>query len=387
MTLLFPCVDRPFDLEYKTGAMRFLSVLILFLSLFFGLPPQSALAVVEISSVGQEPVVIEDVYQRQGTSFMSIDEVLAALEMEGRWDSVAHTYRIRTAHGWAVISPGSQFLKLGEDFVPIVHRPRFIDGKLRVSEPFILQQLAPLLTTPLQYRNHNPPTTGGAEDPLDRLFAFLLRRKPNTEDPSQWTVALDPGHGGTDAGVLGLDGSKEKEITLAVAKRVERLLKMHQDAPVQMTRDDDYAVETEQRLQTVAQAQADVMLSLHAQGFLTPDVRGIMLFIQPETERDLQEEASGVSGSRRLAEALSGSLTTAGFLVTGITEQPVLPLGRGDLPRVLVEMGSMTQSADLAMLHDPTRQQDMARALFDGLQTFFKENKDPLYDVSSAPKE
>lgn len=365
--------------------MRFLMTLTLFFSLCLWLLPQAASAVIEISPAGQEPVVIEDVYQRQGTSFMAIDEVLAALELEGRWDSVAHTYRIRTAHGWAIISPGSQFLKLGENFVPIVHRPRFIDGKLQVSEPFVLQQLAPLLTTRLQYRNHNPPTTEGAEDPLDRLFAFLLRRKPSTEDPSQWTVALDPGHGGTDAGVLGTDGSKEKEVTLAVAKRVERLLKMHQDAPVQMTRDDDYAVGAEQRLQAVAQAQADVMLSLHAQGFLTPDARGVMLFIQPETERDLQAEMSGVSGSRRLAEALSDSLRTAGFTVTGITEQPVLPLGRGDLPRVLVEMGSMTHSADLAMLHEPTRQQDMARALFDGLQAFFKENKDPLYDVSDNP--
>ncbi len=358
--------------------MRFLTTLTLSLCCFLLLTPPSATAVVEIGLAGQDPVVIEDVYQRQGASFVAIDEILAALEMEGHWDSVAHIYRIRTAHGWAMISPGSQFLKLGENFVPIVHRPRFIDGKLRVSEPFVLQQLAPLMTTPLRYRNHNPSVEDADEDPLDRLFAFLLHKKKKTEDPSQWTVALDPGHGGTDAGVFGPDGSKEKDVTLAVAKRVERLLKMHQDAPVQMTRNDDYVVSVEQRLQAVAQVQADVMLSLHAQGFLSKDVQGVMLFIQPETARDLQADSTGVSGSRRLAEALVPSLEAAGFTVAGITEQPVLPLGRGDLPRVLVEMGAMTHTADLVMLHDPTRQQDLARALFNGLQLFFKESKDPL---------
>jgi len=336
--------------------------------------PVSVPAIVEIGRIGQDPMIVEDVYQREGTSFIAIDDVLSALEMEGDWDSVAHVFRIRTSHGWAVISPGSQFLKLGENFVPISHRPRFIDGKLRVSETFILRQLAPLLAEPLQYRNHNPSETVVAEDPLDRLFAFLLRRKPQTDDRSQWAVALDPGHGGMDSGVIGPDGSKEKIVTLAIARRVERLLKMHQDAPVVLTRDDDYAVEAEQRLQTVVQAGADVLLSLHAQGFFSPEPHGVMLFIQPETERDLPQGMTGENASRQLAEALRESLVSAGFIVAGVMEQPVLPLGRGDLPRVLVEMGSLSHSGDLAMLHDPTRQQDLARALFDGLQTFFNLN-------------
>jgi N-acetylmuramoyl-L-alanine amidase len=192
-------------------------------------------------------------------------------------------------------------LKLGENFVPISHRPRFIDGKLRVSETFILRQLAPLLAEPLQYRNHNPSETVVAEDPLDRLFAFLLRRKPQTDDRSQWAVALDPGHGGMDSGVI-----------------------------------------------AVVQAGADVLLSLHAQGFFSPEPHGVMLFIQPETERDLPQGMTGENASRQLAEALRESLVSAGFIVAGVMEQPVLPLGRGDLPRVLVEMGSLSHSGDLA---------------------------------------
>ena len=346
--------------------------------------PALTWAVVDIGWPGSDLTTIDDVYQREGTSFVAIDEVLKALQMEGEWDSVAHIYRIRTPRGWVVISPGSQFMKLGDNFAPILHRPRFIDGKLRVSEDFLLRQLAPLLPEPIRYQNHEPPAPVVSEDPLDRLFAFLLRRKPQTGDVSQWAVAIDPGHGGTDNGVIGLDGKKEKVVTLAVAGKLEKLLKMHQDAPVVMTRDDDYRLDVEHRLQTVADSGADLLLSLHAQAFPNSQAHGVMLFVQPETERDTPERASGVNLSLRLATVLSQALKASGFVVAGIAERPVLPLGRGDLPRVLVEMGSMSNQDDLNMLSDPARQQDLARALFDGLQLFFKDYKDTINDVSSS---
>lgn len=342
----------------------FLSILLL----TFALP---ASALVEIGRPGEEPLVIEDVYLREGTAFVSIVDILAALELEGEWNSVAHVYSIRTPHGRAVISPGSQFLKLGDNFIPVAHRPRFIDGKLRVSEAFLLRQLAPLLTEPIYYRNHNPPKMTQGEDPLDRLFAFLLRKKEPVADGSKWVVSIDPGHGGEDSGSLGLNGSKEKVVTLAIGQRLEKLLKMHQDAPVVLTRDGDYALDMERRLEIVAKGQADVMLSLHAQAFFSAETSGVNLYIQPQTERDVPDGVIVENSSLKLAEILQEKLETGGFDVHGIKELPVYPLGRGDLPRVMIEMGSLTNTIDLTVLEDPIRQQDFARALFDGLQAFF----------------
>lgn len=341
---------------------------LVFLLLVCG-PP--AYALVEVGRPGQNPLVIEDVYLREGTAFLAIDDVLTALELEGEWNSVAHVYTIRTPHGRAVISPGSQFLKLGDNFIPITHRPRFIDGKLRVSEVFLLRQLAPLLTEPVYYRNHNPPAPTQIEDPLDRLFAFLLRKKEPVADGSKWVVSIDPGHGGEDSGSLGLNGSKEKTVTLAVGQRLEKLLKMHQDAPVVLTRDGDYALDMERRLEVVAEGQADVLLSLHAQAFFSDETSGVNLYIQPQTERDVPDGVSAENSSLKLAEILQQKLQRDGFTVHGIKELPVYPLGRGDLPRVLIEMGSLSNSVDLTILEDPVRQQDFARALFDGLQAFF----------------
>lgn len=344
------------------------SLYLWFFLLVFALP---ASALVEIGRPGEEPLVIEDVYLREGTAFISIDDVLSALELEGEWNSVAHVYAIRTPHGRAIISPGSQFLKLGDNFIPITHRPRFIDGKLQVSEVFLLRQLVPLLARPIYYRNHNPPIATQSEDPLDRLFAFLLRKKEPVADGSKWVVSIDPGHGGDDSGALGLNGSKEKAVTLAVGQRLEKLLKMHQDAPVVLTRDGDYALDMENRLEVVAEGQADVMLSLHAQAFFSAETSGVNLYVQPQTERDVSDGVVVENSSLKLAEILQQKLADNGFDVHGIKELPVYPLGRGDLPRVLVEMGSLTNAVDLARLQDPTRQQDFARALFDGLQAFF----------------
>lgn len=331
-----------------------------------------ASALVEVGRPGKEPLVIEDVYSREGTAFVSVDDVMSALALEGEWNSVAHVYVIKTPHGHAVISPGSQFLKLGDNFIPISHRPRFIDGRLRISEVFLLKQLAPLLTEPVYYRNHNPPPAPlQSEDPLDRLFAFLLRKKEPVADGSKWTVSIDPGHGGEDSGSLGLNGSKEKAVTLAVGQRLEKLLKMHQDAPVVMTRDGDYALDMERRLEIIAQGQSDLMISLHAQAFFSEDASGINLYVQPQTERDVPDGLVVENSSLKLAQTLREQLQKSGFDVNGIKELPNYPLGRGDLPRVLVEMGSLSNAIDLTTLQDPMRQQDIARALFDGLQAFF----------------
>jgi N-acetylmuramoyl-L-alanine amidase len=346
-----------------------LQAFFLFSFLLVTLLPASAL--VEIGRPGEDPLVVEDVYLREGTAFVSIDDVMSALELEGEWDSVAHVYVIRTPHGRAVISPGSQFLKLGDNFIPISHRPRFIDGKLRISEVFLLRQLAPLLTEPIHYRNHNPPAPSESEDPLDRLFAFLLRKKEPVADGSKWVVSIDPGHGGEDSGALGLNGSKEKDVTLAVGQRLEKLLKMHQDAPVVLTRDGDYALDMERRLGIVAEGQSDVLISLHAQAFSGEDASGVNLYIQPQTERDVPDGLILENTSLKLAESLLEKLQGSGFDVNSIKEIPVYPLGRGDLPRVLVEMGSLSNTIDYTTLEDPVRQQDFARALFDGLQTFF----------------
>lgn len=342
-------------------------------------------AAIEISRAGSSPVIIQDVYQRDGVAFVAIDEVLRVCGLSGQWDNVAHLYRIDTPRGIAVISPGSSYLRLGEHAVKVAHRPRFIDGKLRVSETFLVEQFAPLLDIPLQLNNLNPTTPPPPESPLDQLFSLLLLQRPKAAVDSQWVVAIDPGHGGQDAGAIGKEGATEQTINLAVAQQLQKLLKMRRGAPVVMTRDADYAVSQFQRLEAVTRGQADVLLSLHAQSGFTPHARGVMLFVTPEigvapsagTVREIQPAGTpGMNASLRLAEALRDALTAGGFPVAPIQERTLLPLGQGNLPRVLIEMGYLSNEADLAGLRDPARQQQLAQALFNGLESFLKNYQD-----------
>lgn len=350
-----------------------------------------AVAAIELRRADAPPVVIQDVYQRDGVAFVAIDEVLAVLGLSGQWDNVAHVYRITTPRGVAIISPGSHYLRYGERSARFEQKPRFIDGKLRVSEPFLVEQFTPLLDLPLQVRNLNPVAAPPPQSPLDELFSLLLLQRPKAAVDSQWVVAIDPGHGGQDAGAIGKDGVTEQAINLAVAGNLQKLLKMRRGAPVVMTRDADYAVSPAQRLEAVAGGQGDVLLSLHAQASFSPAAQGVMLFIAPDTAAAnvaaTPAEGSSppaVNASRQLAEALYAALAAAGYRVAPIQERSLLPLGQGNLPRVLVEMGYLTNAGDLARLRDPAQQQMLAQALFNGLDTFQKKFQD-LQEPANEP--
>lgn len=363
----------------------------LLFAVFLGMATPAA-AAVEIRRPDGSPGVIQDVYQRDGVAFVAIDEVLGILGHSGQWDNVAHLYRFDTPKGPAVISPGSSHLRFGDRAVKLAHRPRFIDGKLRVSEPSLAEQFLPLFDDAIQVNNLNPVAPPPPESPLDQLFSLLLLQRPKAAAASEWVVAIDPGHGGQDAGAIGRDGAAEQAVNLAVAQQLQKLLKMRRGAPVVMTRDADYALSTAQRLEAVTRGEADVLLSLHAQAGFSPAAQGVMLFIPPETVATAPVAADSgaapparpaVDASRQLAEALRTALVAAGYRVAPVQERSLLPLGQGNLPRVLVEMGYLTSDNDLARLRDPAQQLMLAQTIYNGLEAFRKN----FQDLQESPDE
>jgi N-acetylmuramoyl-L-alanine amidase len=352
--------------------LRLLTVLLL---LLIAIPAHAA---VELARKGDPPVTIKDVYLRDGVSYLAVGDVLSALHLAGSWDDVAHVYRIKTPRGTAIISPGTHYLRLGGQFIPLSHRPRFIDGRLRVAEDFITGHLAALVGQPVFYRNLNPPavTSAGNDTPLDRLFAFLLRKKKSASAPVLGGVAIDPGHGGQDPGAIGIDGVKEKTVDLAVARQLEKILKMRLGIPVYLSRDGDYTLTRKQRLAAAKHPDVDAFILLHAQDSFSATPHGVTLFVRPREETREGDLPVGEGESMRLALDLKAALQDAGFDVAGILRAPLLPLGRGNLPTVLVELGYLSNPGDEAVLKDPGGQQRLAKALFDGLKSFAKKPKE-----------
>lgn len=342
----------------------------LLLILFLGSP---CLADIELAPKGKPPLRLTDVYLLHGLSYVALDDVLDAVSLRGHWNSVRHVYRIRTANGWAELSPGWQSLKIGETFYPLKEKPRFIDGRLRVSENFILNQLSMLINRPIYYRNLNPSIAqrGGKDNTLDRLFSFLLRKKNIVAGPGLRGVAIDAGHGGLDTGVITGDGYKEKQATLALSARLSKILKMNLGIPVYLSRDDDYELTPKQRLESVAHEEVDVWLLLHAQGSFTAAAEGVVLFV-----RSHENSSDGpLDASRQLAEEIKASLEESDVPVVGIFTSPLVPLGQGRLPTVLLELGYLTNPVDLQRLRSSDGQKQLAQALYLGLKNFSLNRK------------
>lgn len=344
--------------------------LILASMLFLALP-LPALATVEIATAGRAPTQIGEVYLRDGVSYLAIDDLLAPLGLKGRWDAVDHVYRINTPAGTAILSPGSHFLRLGDRAIPLEHKPRFIDGRLRVAEEVAALHLARLVQQPVDYRNLNPGEgrTASKAAPLDDLFAFLLQKKTPTGAATLRGVALDPGHGGEDPGVIGKDGSKEKDVVLGQARRLEKLLKMQLGIPVYLSRDGDYTLSSRQRFEVAAKPEVGLLIQFHAQNSYAPDARGVTLFVRPLDEGQTGAIV-GEGPSMVLARRLEAALREEAIPVLGIVRAPLLPLGRGNLPTVLIELGFLSADSDLARLKQDEDQDRVAQALLKGIKQF-----------------
>ncbi|PLY03135.1 MAG: hypothetical protein C0622_04750 [Desulfuromonas sp.] len=353
--------------------MRFLFFLILFL-----LPFQPVFAAVDVALRGQNPVHLEDVYQQDSNIYVAVDDVLPAVGLSGYWDSIAHSFRIKTSRGWALISPASSYLKIADNFYPLQDKPRFIDGRLRVTESFIVNQLSLLTGRSIYFRNLDPDTNTKPEDDkngLEQFFAFLLNKKTPSSGPLLRAVAIDPGHGGLDTGVVSASGVKEKELNLELAGKLAKKLKMRLGIPIYLSRDGDYEVTAEQRLQAAAHEDVDIWLLLHAQSAFGAETQGVTLFIRPEGEgRQQVAQAEGAvapaSESMQLARELAKAMNEAGIEVLGIIPSSRLSLGQGNLPTVQVEMGFMSNPGELEKLQSADYQNQLVQALYQGIQRF-----------------
>jgi N-acetylmuramoyl-L-alanine amidase len=146
--------------------------------------------------------------------------------------------------------------------------------------------------------------------------------------------------------------------------------------PVYLSRDGDYALDMRQRLEIAANPEVDALILLHAQASFSTAPRGMTFFVRPEEVFEGQTPSVGEGESMLLARFLADACKDSGLEVAGIVEAPLLPLGRGNLPSVLAELGYLSNPADQALLQDPDGQERLATALYNGLKNFADERKE-----------
>jgi N-acetylmuramoyl-L-alanine amidase len=219
-------------------------------------------------------------------------------------------------------------------------------------------------------------------------------------------VVLDAGHGGLSRGCLGVDGTFEKEVTLEIARRTERILLEETSASVLLTRRDDRALGLADRAALANQWQADVFLSIHLNADPYGRGSGVETWVagdeselaaadaihgeEPASEvgieRTFDSEGSveqiARSASRHkaredavvLAHAVVLSLHKGtGFGYRGVKHARFTVLRRADVPAIVVECGFLSHPVEGLALLDPGKLEAIARAIVEGIIAYDRQ--------------
>ncbi len=235
------------------------------------------------------------------------------------------------------------------------------------------------------------------------------KKTPNDKLVRMLTVALDPGHGGEDPGAIGAKGSREKDIVLAIAKRLKFKIEEHPNMRVMLTRDGDFFVPLNKRVEKARQVDADLFVSIHADAFVSPSARGSSVFVlsekgasssaarwlaNKENQADLIGGANTKGHDPQLASVLFDLSTTAQIndslkvgkavlsqigginkLHNGAVERAGFAVLKApDIPSILIETAFISNPDEEARLLDNAYQDQIADAIVKGIRSYFAKN-------------
>ena len=250
---------------------------------------------------------------------------------------------------------------------------------------------------------NSPAPIGQAQDPLAGKTTEAAADRSQLKIDRLTTIVLDPGHGGEDPGAIGASGSREKDVVLAIARRLKEQLEEDQNVRVVLTRDGDYFVPLGLRVRKARAVRADLFVSIHADAFIKPEASGSSVFVLSEKGAsstaakwlaDNENKADLIGGvkfdtkDKYLARTLmdltqtatsNDSMKLARNLLTEIgginrlhkshVEQAGFAVLKApDIPSILVETAFISNPQEEKKLLDDDYQLKMAQALGKGIQ-------------------
>jgi N-acetylmuramoyl-L-alanine amidase len=226
----------------------------------------------------------------------------------------------------------------------------------------------------------------------------------------QFVIALDPGHGGRDPGAIGKRGTREKDIALAVAKKMKTLINRTPGYRAVLTRDADRYITLRNRVKKARQAEADIFISLHADSFHKRYVKGASVYAL-SLRGASSEAARWIAKKENSSDLIGGiSLDDKDDLIASVlldlsqtaTIQDSLELGSDvlsqlgkvsrlnnrkvqqagfavlkapDMPSILVETAFLSNPSEEKKLRSPRHQQKLAKAVFSGIRNHLKNRQ------------
>jgi N-acetylmuramoyl-L-alanine amidase len=190
-------------------------------------------------------------------------------------------------------------------------------------------------------------------------------------------VTIDPGHGGSDPGIISPRGVPEKAITLAIALRLKDLL-ADDGFDVRLTREGDRFVSAKERSELANGSASDVMLSIHGNGWFDSSMRGYSVGLQrgaestpgAEAKRWGERSASSVRDAELLARSILESLGSLDRPSRGTKYGDYAMLEGATMPALVLECGFLTNSEEGATLSEASFHEELARAIASALKQY-----------------
>jgi N-acetylmuramoyl-L-alanine amidase len=223
------------------------------------------------------------------------------------------------------------------------------------------------------------------------------------------TIALDAGHGGEDPGARGPSGTNEKDITLAIAKKLKAQIDAEPNMQAVLIRDGDYFIPLNGRVIKARKLRADLFISIHADAFTRPQAHGSSVFAlsergatsasarylaKKENESDLiggvslnvkdphlartlldLSQTAMINDSLKLGKAVLGHMEKINDLHKNAVEQAGFAVLKSpDIPSILVETAFLSNPGEERKLRDNAFQEKMAASILSGIKDYFASN-------------
>jgi N-acetylmuramoyl-L-alanine amidase len=186
-------------------------------------------------------------------------------------------------------------------------------------------------------------------------------------------IAIDAGHGGPDPGAVGLNGTKEKVITLDIAKRLAKILEAR-GAKVIMIRQDDKEVGLYQRTDKANAAKADIFVSIHINANTNRSLGGTSTYVYSGAGDTKQ--AARIKESNRLAGYVQQELLkTLGLRDVGVRSANFVVLRTSNMPAILAELAFVSNLAEEKYINTENFKNSSAEALAKGIGLYFSERR------------
>ena len=246
--------------------------------------------------------------------------------------------------------------------------------------------------------------------------ALTVTKSTKTMKKRDIIIAIDAGHGGQDSGALGKHGTKEKDVVLAISKRLAALVDKEPGMRAYLTRDRDVFIPLRHRIKRARDNNADMFISIHADAFINTKAKGASVFVLSERGASSEaaqlladkENAADLAGGISLEDkddllasvlldmsqdaSLQGSLEVANTVLAGlkrvgnvhkkhVESAAFVVLKSPDIPSLLVETAFISNPDEERKLKSGSHQNKLARAIMSGIRSYFQRNPLPNSNI------